>query len=148
MIATHVSRPIRSASASGPIGCPKPSFATVSIASGVGDAVRERVDRLVDERHQDPVRDEAGDVARLDRLLAEVARERDDRRGRLVGGRVGADHLDEAQHRHGVEEVHADHALGPPGDGGERADREGARVRGEDRVRRAAPRRRAGRCPP
>ena len=34
MIATHVSRPIRSASASGPIGCAKPSFATVSIASG------------------------------------------------------------------------------------------------------------------
>ena len=33
MIATQVSSPIRSASASGPIGCPKPSFATVSIAS-------------------------------------------------------------------------------------------------------------------
>ena len=33
MIATHVSRPIRSASASGPIGCAKPSFAIVSIAS-------------------------------------------------------------------------------------------------------------------
>ena len=34
MIATHVSSPIRSASASGPIGCAKPSFAIVSIASG------------------------------------------------------------------------------------------------------------------
>ena len=34
MIATQVSSPIRSASASGPIGCAKPSFATVSIASG------------------------------------------------------------------------------------------------------------------
>ena len=34
MIATQVSRPIRSASASGPIGCAKPSFAIVSIASG------------------------------------------------------------------------------------------------------------------
>ena len=34
MIATHVSRPIRSASASGPIGWLKPSFAIVSIASG------------------------------------------------------------------------------------------------------------------
>src|SRR2546423_208675 len=34
MIATHVSRPIRSASASGPIGCAKPSLAIVSIASG------------------------------------------------------------------------------------------------------------------
>src|SRR5262245_5493961 len=33
MIATQVSRPIRSASASGPSGCAKPSFAIVSIAS-------------------------------------------------------------------------------------------------------------------
>src|SRR5205814_365419 len=33
MIATHVSRPIRSARASGPIGWLKPSFAIVSIAS-------------------------------------------------------------------------------------------------------------------
>ena len=56
MIATHVSRPIRSASASGPIGCAKPSFATVSIASALGDALHQRVRRLVEERHQDPVR--------------------------------------------------------------------------------------------
>jgi len=34
MIATHVSRPIRSASASGPSGWAKPSSAIVSIASG------------------------------------------------------------------------------------------------------------------
>ncbi len=34
MIATHVSSPIRSASASGPMGCAKPSLAIVSIASG------------------------------------------------------------------------------------------------------------------
>jgi hypothetical protein len=34
MIATHVSSPIRSASASGPSGCANPSFAIVSIASG------------------------------------------------------------------------------------------------------------------
>ena len=35
---------------------------------------------------------------------------------RLVGGLHGADHLDELQHRHRVEEVHADHALRPAGD--------------------------------
>ena len=85
----------------------------MSIASGVGDALQQRVRRLVDERHQDAVRDEAREVARLGRLLAEVARERDDRRRGLVGGLHGADHLDELQHRHRVEEVHADHALGP-----------------------------------
>ena len=65
MIATHVSSPIRSASASGPIGCAKPSFAIVSIASGSATPSMQRVRRLVDERHQDPVRDEAGEVVRL-----------------------------------------------------------------------------------
>ena len=136
MIATHVSSPIRSASASGPSGWRKPSRRDRVDRRRVGDAVLERARGLVDERHQDPVRDEAGDVARLDRLLAEVARERDDRRRGLVRGRLGADHLDELEHRHRVEEVHADHAVGPAGRGGERADRDRARVRGEDRVRR------------
>ncbi len=56
---------------------------------GLGDPGRERVDRLVDERHQDPVGDEAGDVARLDRLLAEVAGERRHGRGRRRRGRRG-----------------------------------------------------------
>ena len=80
---------------------------------GVGDPVGERVHGLVDERHQDPVRDEARDVARLDRLLAELACESDDRGSRFVRRLFGADHLDELQHRHGIEEVHPDHAIGP-----------------------------------
>src|SRR4029079_10275311 len=80
MIATQVSRPIRSASASGPIGCAKPSFAIVSIASGSATpssrayALLEGVRRLVDEGHQDAVRDEAREVARLGRGLAELLR--------------------------------------------------------------------------
>ena len=133
MIATQVSRPIRSARASGPIGCAKPSFAIVSIASGLGDALHQRVGRLVDERHQDAVRDEAGEVVRLRRLLAELAGQLDDRRGGLVRGLHRPDHLDEPQHRHRVEEVHADHAVGPRRDRGERRDRDRARVGGEDR---------------
>ena len=112
MIATQVSSPIRSASASGPIGCAKPSFAIVSIASGSRDAFHQRVRRLIDERHQDPVRDEAREVVRLGRLLAEIPRELDDRGGSLVRGLHGTDHLDKLQHRHRVEEVHADHLLG------------------------------------
>ena len=79
----------------------------------LGDAVVQRVGGLVDERHQDPVRDEAREVVRFGRHLAEVARELDDRRRRLVGGRRRPDHLDELQHGHRVEEVHADHAVGP-----------------------------------
>ena len=86
MIATHVSRPIRSASASGPIGCAKPSFAIVSIASGSATPSMQRVRRLVDERHQDPVRDEAGEVARLGRRPCRGrARAATIARGRLVG---------------------------------------------------------------
>ena len=82
----------------------------------LGDAVVQRPDRLVDERHQDPVRDEAGEVVRDRRRLAEILGERDDRGRRLVGGLAPAHDLDELQHRHRVEEVHADHAVGPVGD--------------------------------
>ena len=64
-IARQVSRPIRSASASGPIGWFMPSFITVSIASGVADAFHQAVDRLVDHRHQDAVRHEARDSRSL-----------------------------------------------------------------------------------
>ena len=48
----------------------------------------------------------------------------------------GADHLDEAKHRHRVEEVHADHAVRPAGHRGERRDRDRGRVGREDRLRR------------
>ena len=61
----------------------------------LGDALHQRVRGLVDERHQDAVRDETGEVVRLGGLLAEVARELHDRRGRLVGRLHGANHLDE-----------------------------------------------------
>ena len=127
MIATHVSRPIRSASASGPSGWAKPSLAIVSIASGLGDAVVQRPDGLVDERHQDPVRDEAGEVVRDGRRLAELARELGDRAGGLVRGLAAADDLHELQHGHRVEEVHADDLVRPVRRGGERA-RSGSRT--------------------
>ena len=102
----------------------------------LGHALVQRVGGLVDERHQDPVGDEAGKVARLGRRLPELDREPGDRLRRLVRGLEAADHLDELQHRHRVEEVHADHAVGAGGDGGERGDRDRRRVRSEDRRRR------------
>ena len=122
MIATQVSRPIRSASASGPIGWLKPSFAIVSIASGLGDALHQRVGGLVDERHQDPVGDEAGEVARLGGHPCR-ARAASSTIAAAVSSEVcdGADHLDELHQRHRVEEVHADDAVGPRRDGGERS---------------------------
>ena len=113
----------------------------------LGDALHQRVRGLVEERHQDPVRDEAREVVRLGRRLPEVAGERDDRLRRLVGGLLGPDHLDEREHRHGVEEVHPDHALGACRDGGQLRDRDRRRVRGEHRLRGTAPHRRPGRAP-
>ena len=50
------------------------------------------------------------------------------------------------EHGHRVEEVHADHAVGPLRARGERRDRDRRRVRGEDRARRAASRRPPGRA--
>ena len=100
---------------------------------GFGNALHQRVHRLVHERHQDPVRDEAGEVARLGRLLAEVAGELDDRGRGLVRRLQRADHLDEPEHGDGVEEVHADDPVGPVRRGCEARDRDRRRVRGEDR---------------
>ena len=74
MIETHVSSPIRSASASGPMGWLKPSFAMVSIASGLGDAVLQRVHGLVDVRHENAVGDEAREIVRLGRRLPQLSR--------------------------------------------------------------------------
>src|SRR6478752_4157935 len=80
---------------------------------GIADALQQRVRSLVHERHQDAIRDEAREVARLGGLLTEVARQLHDRGRSLVRRLNSADHLDELQHRHRVEEVHADHADGP-----------------------------------
>ena len=111
MIARHVSRPIRSASVSGPIGWFMPSFITVSIDVAVAHALHQAVDRLVDHRHQDPVGDEAGVVVRLgDRLAHPLCGGRRTLGRRLVAGLEAADHLDQRHQRHRVHEVHADHA--------------------------------------
>ena len=136
MIDTQVSRPMRSASASGPMGWLKPSFAIVSIASGSATPSGERVHGLVDERHEDAVGDEAREVVRLGRCLAELSRQVGDGGGGLVRRLRRADDLDERHDGHGVEEVHADHAVGPAGRGRQRGDRDGGGVGREDRVRR------------
>ena len=50
-----------------------PSFITVSMASGDADAFVQRVDRLVDHRHQHAIGNEAGKIAHFDRRLAQIA---------------------------------------------------------------------------
>ena len=102
----------------------------------IGDPLHERIRRFVHEGHEDAIRDEPGKVVCLRGRLPEVFRERDDGRRGLVGGLHRADHLDEREHRHRIEEVHPDHLLRPCRHGGERRDRDRRRVRGEDRLRR------------
>jgi hypothetical protein len=101
---------------------------------GLRDALHQRVGGLVDERHQDPVRDEAGKVARLGGRLAKLAGELHDRRRRLVRRLEPTDDFDQPHHGHRVEEVHADHPVRSAGGGGQRRDRDGRRVGGQERL--------------
>ena len=97
--------------------------------------------RFAQERHQDPVDDEAGAIGRDDDLLAEGRRQVPDRRLGGIGGVRPADQLDQRHDRHRTEEVHARRSagggwcdrLGQPGD------RDRAGVGGEDRIRRRQP---------
>ncbi len=136
MIATHVSSPIRSARAERSHRVVEAELRDRVDRLGLGDAVVERVRRLVDEGHEDPVRDEPREVVRLGGRLPELARELDDLARRLVGGVAAAHDLDELDHRDGVEEVHADHAIGPLRRRGERRDRDRRGVRREHGLRR------------
>ena len=136
MIARQVSRPMKSASVER-----AHRLVGAELHRGVddldgADALVERVDRLVDHRHQDAVDDEGREVLGRGRGLAHLlARRRAWPVGRLVGGDA-ADQLHELHHRHRVHEVHAHELLRPVGAGGEAGDRDRRGVRGEDRVRR------------
>ena len=89
---------------------------------------------LADRRHQDPVDDEAGDLAADDRLLLDRLGEVVGGGGRLLRG-VLADHdLDQRHHRCRVEEVEADDLVGAQGRFAHLGDRERRGVGGEDRV--------------
>ena len=92
--------------------------------------------RLREERHEDPVDDEARPVGRDDDLLAQVGGDLPDRGLRRVGRRGAADQLDQRHDRNRAEEVHADErgpALGADR-GREPVDRDRRGVRREDRA--------------
>ena len=136
MIATQVSSPIRSASASGPMGCAKPSFAIVSIASGSATPSISAYAASFTKGMRMRFETKPGKSRASRRDLAEVLGERDDRGRGLVRGLEAADHLDELQHGHRVEEVHPDHLLRTLRGGREPGDRDRGRVRGEHGARR------------
>ena len=95
-ISYAVSSPIRSSSASGPIGRPQPSRIAASMSSRVAYRVSYMAGGVVEVAEQQRVGDEAGLVADDDRRLAEAGRERLDLVEHVLVGDDGADHLDEA----------------------------------------------------
>ena len=122
MIDRQVSRPMKSASCSGPIGWWAPSRMALSIAVDRADALMERVDRLVDHRQQDAVDDEAGEILREHRrVLPSCATKPCAAAKVVVVGGDAADQLDQLHDRNRVHEVDADEALRPVG--GEAASR-------------------------
>ena len=74
MIARQVSRPMKSASSSGPIGMVGAQLHGRVDGLDRADALIQRVDRLVDHRHQDAVDDEGREVLRRRRGLAQLGR--------------------------------------------------------------------------
>ena len=134
-MARVVSRPMRSASASGPIGWLRPRLDRLVDVLGAGHPLVQREDRLVDQRHQHPVDDEAGHVARRHRRLAQPLGQRAGRLVGLVGGGQAADDLHQLHHRHRVHEVHADHPIGAAGAAPRAGDADRRGVGGQDHAR-------------
>ena len=112
--------------------------------SGRGDALVDRLDReplalllaphLRCARVEDAVDHEAGHLRARDRLLADRLREGDRRGGRLGGGLLPLDDLDQGHHGGGVKVVKANHPVGPQRGVADLGDRQRGGVRGEDRV--------------
>ena len=134
MIETHVSRPIRSASASGPSGWLSPSFAIVSIASASATPSMSAYAASLISGMRMRLATKPGKSRASAGVLSQVAGEPDDGLGRLVRGLEAPDHLDERHQRHRIEEVHPDHAVRPRRGRRQLRDRDRGGVRGQDRL--------------
>ena len=127
-MACVVSRPIRSASASGPSGWAQPSRMprSMSAAEAAPDsAIRTASSRYGTSRAltMNPARSAAWTTSLPSTSAAKAVRPA----GGVLAGQQGGHQLDERQHRNGVEEVQADDLLGACGGGGEPDDRAGTR---------------------
>ena len=103
---------------------------------GGGNTFCQREDRLVDHRAQNPVDGEAGAVAHGDRRLAEPFGKGHGGGVRGIAGLQAADDLQQRHHRHRIEEVHADVALGMRDRGRKLGDGDRRGVGRQHRVRR------------
>ena len=100
-----------------------------------GVAALERAQHGRQQACEDAVDDEAGGVTDEHRALAKLRGDVERCRDGCVIGALAADDLDQRQQSDGVEEVHADDALGVREPGCNRGDRERRRVRGQDGFR-------------
>ncbi len=114
-MASVTSRPIKSARASGPSGWPMPSLTALSTTATSPRPAFVRADGLNDVGDQQAVDDEARAVGRSDGGLAQVRAHLARHGQRLVAGVQPAHQLQQPHHRHRVEEVHAQHFVGPAG---------------------------------
>ena len=101
---------------------------------GGGEPLLDDPQRLERERAVAAVDQEARPVGGLDHVLAQRLAERAGAGERLRAALRAGHQLDEAHPRHGVEEVQADHALGPGHAGRDRRDQQRRGVRRQDRV--------------
>jgi hypothetical protein len=97
-----------------------------------GVARLDHADGLVEVREQQLVGDEAAPVADGDRDLADRLGERLRGLDHTLVGDHGADELDQLHDRGGVEEVEAEHTVGPLRVDGDVHDRQGGRVGRDD----------------
>ena len=128
-----VSRPMRSASRSGPIGCPQPSTMPVSMSSAEADP--DSSIRMAASRYgmSSALTTKALPVRAPDGRLAE--RGRDERLRAPAGflaGQQARNQLDQVEHRNRVEEMDADDLRGPAGRHGQSHDRDGGCVGRQD----------------
>ena len=127
--------PTRSISSNGPMRKPPPSRQMRSICSWRGHALLKQPQRLRRERAAAAVDQEAGAVGRDDHVACPSPRRRCARQlERPVAALLRANHLEQLHQRRRVEEVHADHVLGPRGRARERRDRDRRGVGGQHRV--------------
>src|SRR6266566_7066897 len=103
------------------------------------DAFLHAEDRLVDHRHQHSVRHKARGVVDLDRHLAQLLRDLNHFRGRLIRCLKSTYDFDERHHGNGVHEVHADDLGRQLGMRRDMCDRNRGRVRREDRAWQSQP---------
>ena len=98
------------------------------------NAFHNRVNRFVNERHEDSIRDETGSIVHLDGSLLELQRELLDRRVRFIAGGNATDDLDQFHHRNRIEKVHADDLVRPLGNRRQLGDRNRRSIRGENNL--------------